>query len=126
MERRAKEWLRQADYDIDTAEFMFSGGRYFYTVFMCHLSLEKAIKGLYYERLKEMPPKSHNLVYLLNKIGIKPPEEMGRFIIKLNEANVVTRYPEDIEKLQRDYSQDVVKNILVKSKEAMEWIKKQF
>lgn len=126
MATKANEWIRQADYDIDTAEFMFSGSRYFYTVFMCHLSLKKAIKGLYYERLKEVPPKSHNLVYLLNKIGLRPEEEMGRFLIKLNEANVVTRYPEDIEKLQRDYSQGIVKNILVKSKEALEWIKKQF
>lgn len=126
MELKANEWLKQADYDIDTAEFMFGGGRYFYAVFMCHLSLEKAMKGLYYERLKEVPPRIHNLVYLLNKAGIKPPEETGRFIVKLNEANVVTRYPEDIEKLQRDYTRDAVKNILVKSREALEWIKKQF
>lgn len=30
-----KEWLKQSDYDIDTAEFMYGGGRYFYSVFMC-------------------------------------------------------------------------------------------
>jgi len=26
---------------------MFSSGRYFYAVFMCHLSIEKSLKGLY-------------------------------------------------------------------------------
>ncbi|WP_445083716.1 hypothetical protein [Candidatus Brocadia sp. AMX2] len=30
--------MKQADYDIKTAEIMFDNNRYFYTVFMCHLS----------------------------------------------------------------------------------------
>jgi HEPN domain-containing protein len=124
--RDTKEWLKQADYDLDTARFMFNGKRYFYAVFMCHLSMEKALKGLYQERLKEMPPKVHNLVYLVNKIGIKLPEGIARFLIKLNEAHVVTRYPEDIEKLQKDYTQTITHDMLSKSTEALEWIKKQF
>lgn len=125
MDKRPQEWIRQADYDIATAEFMYNGGRYFYAVFMCHLSIEKALKGLYQIRLNETPPKVHNLVYLLNKIGIKPAETMGKFLIKLNEVNIATRYPEDIDKLQRDFTQPVVKDILSKSKEALEWIKTQ-
>lgn len=32
--KKQDEWLKQADYDMDTAEFMFSGERYFYAVFM--------------------------------------------------------------------------------------------
>ena len=39
MDKRSREWLKQADYDIDTAEFMFVGGKFFYAVFMCHLSV---------------------------------------------------------------------------------------
>ena len=73
MEKRTEEWLRQADYDIDTAEYMYQGGRYLHAVFMCHLAVEKALKGLYFERRKEFPPKSHSLVFLLNEIGLTPP-----------------------------------------------------
>lgn len=58
-----EEWFLQADYDMDTAQYMFDGGRYFYTVFMCHLSIEKALKGLHSARLGEEPPKVHSLVY---------------------------------------------------------------
>ncbi|MBN2594949.1 MAG: HEPN domain-containing protein [Sedimentisphaerales bacterium] len=126
MDKRSREWLKQADYDIDTAEYMFTGGKFFYAVFMCHLSVEKAIKGLYQQRLKETPPKTHNLVYLLKKINIRPAETVGKFIVKLNEASVVTRYPEDIEKLQEQYTKDVTKNILEESKKVLEWIKKMF
>jgi HEPN domain-containing protein len=126
MDKRASEWLKQADYDIDTAEYMYKGGKFFYAVFMCHLSIEKAIKSLYQEQLKETPPKTHNLVYLLKKTGTKPDETIGKFIVKLNEASVATRYPEDIEKLQRQYTKDDVKNILHQSNEVLEWIKAQF
>ena len=126
MDKRSREWLKQADYDIDTAEYMFTGGKFFYAVFMCHLSVEKAIKGLYQQHLKETPPKTHNLVYLLKKINIRPAETEGKFIVKLNEASVVTRYPEDIEKLQQQYTKDVTENILEESKKVLEWIKKLF
>ena len=126
MAKEPEEWLRQADYDMETAEFMLNGGRYFYAVFMCHLSVEKALKGLYQKRLTDMPPKVHNLVYLLNKIGIKPDESIGKFLIKLNESSVITRYPEELDKLQKDFTQPIVKDILTKSKEALKWIKMQF
>ena len=67
MDSRAKEWLKQSDYDLETAKFMASGGRYFYSVFMCHLSIEKALKGLYQEKIDKFPPKTHNLILLMNK-----------------------------------------------------------
>jgi HEPN domain-containing protein len=42
MENNYQEWLKQADYDMETADIMFANGRYFYAVFMCHLAIEKA------------------------------------------------------------------------------------
>ena len=125
MAKDREEWFRQADYDLNTAEFMFNGGRLFYAVFMCHLSIEKALKGIYQEKLKEIPPKVHNLLYLINKIGIMPPEPLAKFIIKLNEASVPTRYPENLATLQKNYTQDVVREIIFKSGELLNWIRSQ-
>lgn len=126
MEDKSREWLRQAEYDMNTADFMFNGERYFYAVFMCHLSIEKALKGLYNEKLKKSPPKVHNLVSLLNKIALKPPEPLSRFVVKLNEANIATRYPEDLDELQKNYTGQVVKDMILKSKEVLTWIKERF
>ncbi|MBI5885797.1 MAG: HEPN domain-containing protein [Deltaproteobacteria bacterium] len=119
------EWLKQADYDVETAEFMFSGGRYFYAVFMCHQAVEKAIKGLYQDKFNESPPRVHNLVYLLSRLEIKLPDKMGRFIVRLNEANIATRYPEDLERLQSNYTKEVAREVLSGSKEVIQWIKKR-
>jgi HEPN domain-containing protein len=126
MAKGPEEWFTQAEYDMSTADYMFDGGRYFYVVFMCHLSIEKALKGLYLKKLTAEPPKVHNLIYLLNKTSLKPPEAIGRFMVKLNEASIPTRYPEDIDKLQKDYTLDTVRGIIAQAKETLEWIKKQY
>ena len=126
MSDKHKEWLKQADYDMDTADAMHGSGRYFYAVFMCHLSIEKALKGLYYKVLYEVPPKTHNLLYLLNKIGKKPEQELEKFIIKLNTASIATRYPDDLEEIQAAYTEEITKDMITKSKDLLKWIKTQF
>jgi len=126
MVSKHEEWLKQADYDMDTADAMYSSGRYFYAVFMCHLSIEKALKGLYSVVLEEVPPKTHNLVFLLGKVGTRPEPEKEKFIVKLNTASVATRYPDDLAKVQAAYTKKVVKDMMAKSKDILAWVKKQF
>lgn len=125
MEKRTEEWLRQSDYDLETADTMFESGRHIYAVFMCHLAIEKALKALLYERLREIPPKSHSLVLLLTKLEVRPPENLGRYIVRLSEASIPTRYPEDLAKVQRDYSTEVTRELLDRGKEVATWIKNQ-
>lgn len=57
---------------------------------------------------------------------MRPEAERGTFITSLNQANVATRYPEDIDKLQDKYTQPITARIMRQTKETLEWIKKQF
>lgn len=122
---RFEEWLRQADYDMETAQYMFRGKRYFYAVFMLHLSTEKALKGLCQKKLSEVPPKIHNLVLLLSRTGLVAPESVNTFLAELNSAHVATRYPDDLAKLQKGFTRQVTRDLLTRGKEALEWIRKQ-
>ncbi len=54
----SEEWLKQAKYDYKTAEAMYESKRYIYAVFMCHLCIEKALKGIYARVINENPPKT--------------------------------------------------------------------
>ena len=126
MAMNAQEWLRQAEYDFQTAEYMFAGGRYAYTVFMIHLAVEKALKGVYQKKFNEIPPRTHSLIYFVNKTGVTLPESIGKLFVKLDQASVATRYPEDLVKLQSVYTSTVVQEILSQTKEALEWVKKMF
>ena len=126
MASNPEEWLNQADYDLDTAEFMFRGKRYFYAVFMCHLAIEKALKGVYHKRSGRIPPKTHNLEFLLDKMKLEPPDEMKVFITSINQQNVTTRYPEDIRTVQETYNRSTARSILTQAKETVRWIQLEF
>jgi HEPN domain-containing protein len=114
-----EEWFKQAKYDLKTAEAMFDSKRYIYSVFMCHLSIEKALKGIYAHVVKENPAKTHNLNYLLKKIEEVEKIDIGEyvdFIEKLNLKSIPTRYPEDLQKMFKDYNKKNTKEYLEKTK----------
>jgi HEPN domain-containing protein len=119
------EWFFQSDYDLETAGYMFQSKRNIYCIFMCHLSIEKALKGLIVKGKGEYPPKTHNLIYLADKIGIKFSDKYLEFIFTLNKVSVPTRYPDNLRKLISDFSDLRTKEILNTSKEIQEWIKGQ-
>jgi len=123
MSKSPQEWLKQADYDMETAEIMFDNKRYFYAVFMSHLSIEKALKGLYTQKLNKTPPKTHNLIFLVEKIKLELSEDLYDFIFTLNGVSVPTRYPDELQKLQKDYNTAKTRVLLEKSKEALKWLK---
>ena len=118
-----EEWFKQAQYDYDTAKAMFNAGRYIYTVFMCHLTIEKALKGLHAKNLQKNPPKTHDLNYLCKIIDIKLPDELRKFMDNLNDLSVPTRYPDEIGKLVKEYSKSKTTNILKLTKRLLSWIK---
>jgi len=124
-EKLPKEWFLQADYDMDTAQYMFDGRRYFYCIFMCHLSIEKALKGLYRAKLKSDPPKIHNLLYLAQKVQLTLPPALQEVVFMLNRVSVPTRYPEELRSMSGLYDQRKTETILTESRKVVAWLKTQ-
>ncbi len=119
------EWFKQAAYDLETAEVMFNTGRYIYTVFMCHLSIEKALKGLYAKKFEMGSPKIHDLSFLTKQIDLKIPELLQDFLEDLNDLSVPTRYPDELESLLKQYNKDRTRKILSQTKELLLWLKEK-
>ena len=124
-ENRHEEWYFQSDYDLETAVDMLKSGRAVYCIFMCHLSLEKALKGLLIKKKGEFPSKSHSLIYFVDKLGLELSESQFEFLFMLNKISVPTRYPEDLRKLFLAYTKERTESILHQTKEIQLWIKQQ-
>jgi len=120
-----EEWYFQSDYDLETAEYMLKSKRNIYCIFMCHLSLEKALKGLYIKRINETPPKLHNLIYFINKLDLVLAENDLLFMVKINNLSITTRYPEDLRKMITVFSTEQVSEILEQTKSVQQWIRQQ-
>lgn len=123
IEKNPQEWLRQADYDMETADAMLHSGRYFYAVFMCHISLEKALKSLYQQREQSIPPKIHNLLYFVEKLQLKIPNPLNDFLGTLNSVSVPTRYPDNLERILKEFQKSKVQELLLQGKELLRWLK---
>ena len=85
MENKFDEWYFQSDYDLETAVDMFKSGRNVYCIFMCHLSLEKALKGLLIKRTDEFPSKTHSLIYFADKLGLDMSDSNYEFLFMLKQ-----------------------------------------
>lgn len=122
----SQEWAKQAQYDFETAQAMLKAGRHIYCVFMCHLAIEKALKGVVYKVSQQPPPKIHSLIQLSKKAQLVIPEEIGKFLVNLDQASIATRYPEEIDEIRAVYTKEKVEEILLKTGEALQWAKKMY
>lgn len=124
MNKEIKNWLDMADYDLTTAYHMQKSGRALYVVFMCHLALEKVFKAIVCAATRKAPPKTHDLIRLMEVGNISLDQEQLDFIGIINNVSVVTRYPEDFSKLLSSYSKNVVLGYLDRTKEIIQCLKR--
>jgi HEPN domain-containing protein len=123
MRKDADNYMVSAEYDLATAEHMLKTGQYIYVVFMCHLALEKILKSIAVLNTNSPAPKTHNLIYLTKLADVDFSQEQIEFISKINNASIVTRYPEDFTKLVEAYPADVVTAYLEQTKDIFTWLK---
>ena len=82
--------------------YLMEDNRYVYVLFFAHLYLEKIAKALWVQNnIDNVPPKTHNLLKLINESYVALPTQDQAFLIKLNQYQIESRYPEDIDKLYK-------------------------
>lgn len=118
-----RNWIESSNYDIKTAEHMFETKRYVYVLFTCHLAAEKLLKAIFEVTHKKPAPKTHNLIQLVNEIGIMVSEDHLKTLSSLNDLSVVTRYPEDMKALVKAFKRERVHEYLTKTKGLLKWLK---
>lgn len=124
MNPEVANWLSSAEYDLETARQMQRTGRYIYVVFMCHLSLEKALKAAVCQETGEPPPRTHDLLRLTYLAKIELAPEAKAFLSQLADASVATRYPEELNRLTSDYGEQTTEQLLKRTEELVEWLKR--
>lgn len=72
-------WIELSDEDIVVTESNFVNKHYLWCLFICHLSVEKMLKGLFVLNKNEIPPKIHDLVKLTKLLALNVPENDLRF-----------------------------------------------
>lgn len=122
---RVTYWQEIADYDIETAETLYNGGRWLYVAFMCHQAIEKTLKAYWCATQSTEPPYTHNLTRLSEGSGLDT--EMSESQIDLIETlipmNIQARYPEYKDQLAKMLTKETCRSLIDETKELQLWIK---
>jgi len=115
-------WIEGAKNDLETAELLVNNEKILHGLFFCHLVIEKAIKAFVVKETKEVPPRSHNLIYLSEKANLLLDDEFTNFVGVLMKYQLEGRYP--------DYQPEVptiemTKEYFFKTKKLLQWLVNQ-
>lgn len=80
------------------------------------------MKAVYADINDQIPPKTHNLIYLLEITKLELSFDKYECLASLNDAGIPTRYPEDRDRMLKEFTDENVSSIINTSKEVILWI----
>jgi HEPN domain-containing protein len=64
-------------------------------------------------------------LFFVKELHLRLPQDLLDFIGKLNDAGVIMRYPEDLQRVVKAYPRRVAQEYLRATDEVLQWLKKQ-
>lgn len=122
MNEQARYWWREARESLETARVLLAGARYLEAGFFCHLAMEKALKAVLAARTGKIPPKTHNLVMLADKAGLRLPPRQRRILAAVAPFQIVGRYPDDRDEILARTPPAAFAELLGQVEEGMAWL----
>lgn len=126
MKPKTFAWVKIADNDLAVARDNFRDGHFAHAAYLCHQTVEKYLKAVVQELTNEIPPHTHNFNVLLETAGIKIYEEIEEKILRLAPHYIPTRYPEELEKLQEQYTHEATEKYINDTEEIILWLKNNY
>ncbi len=93
-----------------------------HALFFLHLSIEKALKALFVQNISDFAPLSHNLLMLAQKCACNFEQSDKYILSDINEFNLSTRYPSEIDELQKIATDDFTNRYLTEGQRIQQWI----
>jgi HEPN domain-containing protein len=130
-------WLHICEYDIETAEQLLKTKRFTYVAVLCQQATERLIKGMFVYHTNKEAPKSHNIMFLLNKLvvakGFLSSEQSERFLKEKNDYEdfmldlmfyYINDYPFSYKTvMERFIEEEVAVEIYNKTLQLADWLK---
>ena len=111
-------WVRTAEEDWLSVKALMETKRYLHCLFWAHLTIEKLAKAHWVKNNEDnIPPKIHNIVWLLEKSNVDLGEDMMDFLVKFNRFQLSTRYPDYVNNIYKICTKEFTLQELKKIKE---------
>ena len=122
---QVKYWLESAEDDWKVASHLFEKGDYPYALFFGHLTIEKILKGIYADKHDDVPPFTHRLVYIAEKIPLLTTAEQLELLEIITDFNVEARYPDEKFSFKRKCTREFTHEHMARVGEVRQWLLEQ-
>lgn len=123
--RGVQYWLESSEDDWKVANYLLEKGDYSYSLFFGHLTIEKILKAIYVNKLREIPPYTHRLVYLAEKVSLSLSESQLELLETVTDFNMEARYPDEKFSFKKRCTKDFTEKYLIKIREMKKWLLQQ-
>jgi len=111
-------WINSAEKDWVSVDVLFVGKQYLHCLFWAHLTLEKLAKAHWVKNHEDnIPPKVHNIIWLLEESNVDLGDATMIFLKKLNDFQLSSRYPDYLNKIHKICNKEFTFEKLEKVKE---------
>ena len=117
-------WQKSAANDWKTANGLFDLKRYDSCLFFCHLTLEKALKGLVVQNTKQLSPFIHDLTKLAEMAKLDLTENQIDDLKTITTFNISARYGDIKLNFYKKCTLNFTKKYLKITKTLYLWLKK--
>jgi HEPN domain-containing protein len=104
---------------------LFEKGDYPYALFFGHLTIERILKGIYADRHDDVPPFTHRLVYIAEKIPLLTTAEQLKRLEIITDFNVEARYPDEKFSFKRKCTREFTHEYMARIGEVRQWLLEQ-
>ncbi len=119
-------WIEQAEDDWSAVQTLFIGKNYLQSLFFTHLVIEKLAKALWVKHNNgNVPPKTHNILYIISLTNIEISEEQSIFLLNLNRFQLEGRYPDYRLKMHLICTKDFTRSIIDEANSIRLWLLKK-
>lgn len=112
--------INSSEDDLETAELLIKNQKILFGLFVCHLCIEKAIKAHVVRCTGNLPPKIHNLSFLIEKTDLALSESQLLLCDTLMFYQLEGRYPGYNPKIPSKIKSE---DILMQTKDLFQWLK---
>ena len=118
-----KYWLQSAEKSLRVAEDNFRLKHYDWCLFLCHLTLERLLKGLIVKKTDKSPPPIHNLTHLAEQAKLRLNPSQTDDFVEISSFNVEARYDDIKLSFYKKATKSYTEKWFNKCKEYKQWLK---
>lgn len=126
MQEPVEKYVLGCKEDLETAQLLLDQGRCFYIPFLCHLAINKVLRGYYLDYLNRYPPFTDDLLAIADdtEAGLQMDEETRNFVNSLSIWPQIVGNPVYRQKIIDQTSPDATREILEQTEKIVEMVRK--